>query len=276
MQRSAKKTAELIGITGHRRDESGSVDGNPGEEDTDTDFHADHAIDRQTVRQINAYVLAGACFSIGLRFSGTVDPRAAETISKVLLEMKYFRDINEHMSMALRPEPSIVNMCLGLCAISLALVMAGTGDLETLRLLKMIRWRSDGDINHGSHMAINSAIGLLFLGGGMCTVGRSADDIAALVCAFFPRYPTNSSDNRYHLQAMRHLYALAVHQRRVDAVDVDSKEVVSVIVEVSFGLRKIILPVPYPGRVLLTNLVLHRPVCRIITFSRSNSEHQVF
>lgn len=33
--------------------------------------------------------------------------------------------------------------------------------------------------------------------------------IASLLCAFFPVFPVTSLDNRYHLQAMRHLYVLA-------------------------------------------------------------------
>jgi anaphase-promoting complex subunit 1 len=76
------------------------------------------------------------------------------------------------------------------------------------------------------------AIGLLFLGGGTCTLGREPEDIAALVTAFFPRYPTTTSDNQYHLQALRHLYALAVKRKQLSAVDVDTGESVSVPVEV--------------------------------------------
>jgi len=195
---------------------------------------ADTNVDRQSIRQIHAYVLSGSCFSIGLRFSGTSDAGAAAAISKVLLLMKSFRDSNDPVSAALRPEQSIVGMCIGICAVSLALVMAGTGDLDTLRLFKIVRWRSDDEIRHGSHMSIACAIGILFLGGGMCTFGTSAEDIAALVAAFFPRYPMDSIDNKYHLQALRHLYALAVKRRHVRTFDVDSGEEVSVSIKIQF------------------------------------------
>jgi len=204
------------------------------EEQKDIESPIDTDVDRQTIRQIHAYVLAGSCFSIGLRFAGTSDARAAAAISEVLFLMKSFRDSNDPVPAALRPEQSIVGMCVGTCAVSLALVMAGTGDLDTLRLLKIIRWRSDDEIRHGSHMTIASAIGILFLGGGMCTIGRSAEDIAALVAAFYPRYPMNPMDNKYHLQALRHVYALAVKQCHVQAFDVDSGEEVSVLVKTYF------------------------------------------
>jgi hypothetical protein len=64
------------------------------------------------------------------------------------------------------------------------------------------------------------------------SLGREPEDIAALVTAFFPRYPTTTSDNQYHLQALRHLYALAVKRKELCAVDVDTGESVSVPVEV--------------------------------------------
>jgi len=56
-------------------------------------------------------------------------------------------------------------------------------------------------------------MGLLFLGGGKLGLNTSPSSIAALICAFFPKFPTHSADNRYHLQALRHLYVLAVEPR---------------------------------------------------------------
>jgi len=47
--------------------------------------------------------------------------------------------------------------------------MAGTGDLNVLRLCRYLRMRVGspfGFVSYGSHMAISMAIGLLFLGGG--------------------------------------------------------------------------------------------------------------
>ena len=202
-------------------------------EGADQDFDGDYDVDRQIVRQMHAYIIAGSCFSLGLRFAGTADAQAARVITKVLLDMKSFRDSTEPIPVALRPDQPIVGMCLNLCAVSLALVMAGTGDLDTLRLFKTIRWRADEGVRHGAHMALSAAIGLLFLGGGMRTIGRSPEDVAALVAAFFPRFPMDPTDNKYHLQAMRHLYVLAVKQRHVEAYDVDSDECVSVLVEVN-------------------------------------------
>ena len=73
-------------------------------------------------------------------------------------------------------------------------------------------------------MSFGAAVGMLFLGGGACTLGREPEDIAALIMAFFPRFPISTQDNQYHLQALRHMYSLAVKQRRIEAIDIDSYE----------------------------------------------------
>jgi anaphase-promoting complex subunit 1 len=105
-------------------------------------------------------------------------------------------------------------------------------------VLKVLRWRCDEEINYGSHLAFGTAIGLLFLGGGTCTLGREPEDIAALVMAFYPRFPASSTDNQYHLQALRNLYAIAVKERSFRAIDVDTGESVFVPLEVSIVLLK--------------------------------------
>jgi anaphase-promoting complex subunit 1 len=189
--------------------------------------------DRQAVRLIYTHVIAGACFSIGLRFAGTGSREAASAIFEKVMEFRDLRDGVDSMACALRPPSPVLEMCIGCAALSLAMVLAGTGDLETLRLLKVLRWRCDEEINYGSHMAFGSAIGLLFLGGGTSTIGREPEDIAALLLAFYPRFPSTTSDNQYHLQALRNLYALAVKRRDIKAIDVDTFESVFVPIQVS-------------------------------------------
>ena len=170
---------------------------------------------------------------MGLRFAGTGDKRASAAIFKKVVELRTLREGTDPVSAALRPEVPVLEMCLGCAVISLAMVMAGTGDLDTLFLLKLIRWRCGDDTRYGDHMAYGAAIGLLFLGGGSCTLGRSPEDIAALLLAFFPRFPSTTSDNQHHLQALRHCYTLAVKHREIRAIDSDTGESVFVPIEVS-------------------------------------------
>lgn len=81
---------------------------------------------------------------------------------------------------------------------------------------------SNTHVTYGSQMAIHMAIGFLFLGAGRFTLSRSPQAIAALVCALFPKFPTHSNDNRYHLQAFRHLYTLAVEPRLLLPRNIDT------------------------------------------------------
>ena len=68
-------------------------------------------------------------------------------------------------------------------------------------------------VTYGSHVATHMALGFLFLGGGRLSLGTSPEAIAALICACYPKFPTHSNDNRYHLQALRHLHVLAAEPR---------------------------------------------------------------
>ena len=206
-----------------------NVDSKHAEKQTDDD---DVDVDRHAIRQAHVHIIAGACFGMGLRYAGSGNEDAAAAITQCLEHLIRLRDESDAVSVALKPERPILEMCLSCTAVSLAMVMAGTGDVRTFKLLRAIRWKCDESIRYGTHMAIGSAIGLLFLGGGTCTLGTEPEDIASLLLAFFPRFPINTMDNQYHLQALRHCYALAVKRRLLEAVDIDTKEKVFVPLEV--------------------------------------------
>jgi anaphase-promoting complex subunit 1 len=89
--------------------------------------------DRQAIRLIYSHVIAGACFAIGLRFAGTGNRQAAAAIFERVMELRELRDGNDQVSCALRPPAPVLSMCLGCAAISLSMVLAGSGDLEVLR-----------------------------------------------------------------------------------------------------------------------------------------------
>ena len=44
--------------------------------------------------------------------------------------------------------------------------MAGSGNLQVLRIARSLRKRINSDISYGAHVAVHMAIGFLFLGGG--------------------------------------------------------------------------------------------------------------
>ncbi len=95
--------------------------------------------------------------------------------------------------------------------LSLSLVMSGTCDLHCINLCKSAQKKvalsSTGA--YGFNMAVNMALGFLSLGLGAYTFSRSPMSIAALLISTFPQFPSSTNDNKYHLQALRHLYVLA-------------------------------------------------------------------
>ena len=83
--------------------------------------------------------------------------------------------------------------------LSLCIVMAGSGDLEVIRMVRFLRSRvgpKNPTVTYGSHMALHMGLGLLFLGGGKYTLSTKPEAVAAMVAAFFPKFPTHSNDNR--------------------------------------------------------------------------------
>lgn len=105
-------------------------------------------------------------------------------------------------------------------AIGLSLVMAGSGDADCFRTLRVVRKRLESEMHFGHNMAINQALGMLFLGSGAFGSGGGSPlrkdklGIAALLCSFYPLYPEDPGDNRHHLQALRHFWVLAVEDPR--------------------------------------------------------------
>lgn len=78
---------------------------------------------------------------------------------------------------------------------------------------------------------------MLFIAGGNASLKRDALSVASLLMAVCPRFPIRTSDNQFHLQALRHLYVLALETRVLNTVDVDSGVSVplDVVVELTDG-----------------------------------------
>lgn len=182
-------------------------------------------MDHEAICQAYCNIVAGAALVIGLRFAGTEDRVAFKTLKKIIT---FFLSANGQYIGEYAGKVT-VESCIILVLISLSLVFAGTGDLEILRMIRMTRARigpQNSQVTYGSHMAIHMALGFLFLGAGRYTISRSPEAIASLICALFPKFPTHSNDNRYHLQAFRHLYVLAVEPRLFLPRDIDSGKLV--------------------------------------------------
>lgn len=108
-----------------------------------------------------------------------------------------------------------LDTCLSVCAFAASIIMAGTCDNECMQMLRALRKRFEQDMNYGFNQAINMSIGFLYLGSGAYTFSSSDMAIASLIAALYPVFPKSPSDNRYHLQALRHFYILAIETRLI-------------------------------------------------------------
>jgi len=98
---------------------------------------------------------------LALKFAGTAHIGAMNVLKRELLILIKIQ--KQEANKAMKPN---FEQCIDLLALCLSVVMAGTGNLEILRILRKLRKRLVPEITYGDHMAIGMAIGFLFLGGG--------------------------------------------------------------------------------------------------------------
>jgi anaphase-promoting complex subunit 1 len=184
------------------------------------------SLDYQTLSQAMVCIRAGCCMAIGLRYAGTSDQLAHAVLMK---NIRFLLSKMESSTAAEEAGKSCLEMCLNVVTLSVAMVMSGSGDLEVLRVLRRLHARvAQPEVSFGSHVATHMALGLLFLGGCRYSLSRSNQAIACLYSAIFPLFPSSSTDTRYHLPALRHLYVLAARQRVLVTRDVETGQARSV------------------------------------------------
>lgn len=113
--------------------------------------------------------------------------------------------------------------------------MAGSGNGEIFKRIEKLSTRVSADINYGNHMATHMStlnllylgLGLLFMGAGEISLSNASEkDVAILFCSFFPKFPLEISDNRSHLQALRHLWAICAENRCFVARDAVTHKII--------------------------------------------------
>ena len=187
--------------------------------------------ERDTLETARTSIIAGACLALGIRYAGTCHAPAFSVLMSQLQQAKKAFEVPRLNLPALFH----AELCLNVVALAASLLMAGSGNLELLRLLRAIDLQRRAlaaattaanrmHSSYGGHMAQAMSLGLLFLGGGTYSIRRSNVGIAGLLCALFPLFPYRPDDTRYHLQCFRHMWVLAVEQRCLVARDVDTAQ----------------------------------------------------
>ncbi|KAI8982419.1 hypothetical protein BDF20DRAFT_470108 [Mycotypha africana] len=180
-------------------------------------YMADNQVaEKEAVVQAMYYIICGACQCIGLKYAGTRD----ETAFQCLLDyLDYFMTLSVPLTTKQKEvTKTVIRNCINVLCTATAMVMAGTGNLTLLDRLKKLYQRIN-DVNYGDNMAVSMALGLLYMGLGSYTLKTTSEAVAGLLIAFYPFYPTSTRDNRYHLQAFRHLWILAKDRRWITTFD---------------------------------------------------------
>lgn len=166
-------------------------------------------------------ILGGTCLSIAIKYASTHDVVARNTILHyldIMMDISSTIPNNYDEKIAHHSANNIQN----LLALSLSVVMAGSGDLETFRRLRILYNDTSKDMGYGDYMGINTALGFLFLGGGQYAISKDNFAVASLVTALYPIYPSVNNEYEVHLQALRHFWALAIEPRCLVIRDVDN------------------------------------------------------
>ncbi|XP_062851927.1 anaphase-promoting complex subunit 1 [Trichomycterus rosablanca] len=194
---------------------------------------ASEDLNMETLVQAHDYIIAGACMAVGFKFAGSSNSDAFDCLYK--LARNFMQSLTSTAtSTATVSGQYNLQTCLSMVLLATSMVMAGSGNLKVLQLCRFLHKRTFGEMNYGFHMAHHMALGLLFLGGGRYTLSTSNSAIAALLCALYPHFPAHSTDNRYHLQALRHLCVLAAEPRLLVPVDVDTLEPCYALLDVTY------------------------------------------
>ncbi|XP_050663661.1 anaphase-promoting complex subunit 1-like [Leptidea sinapis] len=165
------------------------------------------------------------------------------------------------------------------------MVMAGRGDVHVMRIVRRLRARvpttqrpAVPPLTHGGQMAVHCALGLVFLGAGRATLSTTPTAVAAMIAAFFPKFPTHSEDNRYHLQAFRHLYVLAVEPRLILPRDIDSGKLCYAnvqVVDLQGAVRELRAPCIIPELSTLREVRVDDPRYWPVCFQRDHNWEQL-
>uniref|UniRef100_A0A0E0HD67 Uncharacterized protein n=1 Tax=Oryza nivara TaxID=4536 RepID=A0A0E0HD67_ORYNI len=145
-------------------------------------------LDSEALFQAYVNIVTGACIALGLKYAGSRNSDAQELLYAYAV---HFLNEIKHISIqtaSILPKGLLqhvdrgtLELCLHLIVLSLSLVMAGSGHLQTFRLLRYLRGRSSAEGQ------VSLAIGFLFLGGGTHTFSTSNSAVAALLITLYPQ-----------------------------------------------------------------------------------------
>jgi len=110
---------------------------------------------------VYVYIIGGALLSLGFRYVGTADQALRDII---IAEIQHLRSLK----MQVRNSPQKIKdtnknsidknalmSVISAAVLGLSMIMAGTGDIESLRVMKKVRKWIENEANYGYNMAVH-------------------------------------------------------------------------------------------------------------------------
>lgn len=203
-------------------------------------FDLDHIdyLDSESLPYLN--IIGGELLSMAIRFASTGSVTVKQTMLEYLdrlITLCSRVPANFDQRIALIGARNVRDVVV----LGLSILMSGSGDLDTLRRLRYLQGMTDQYTNYGDFMAINTALGFLFLGGGQQAF-RTDDSfsIVSLITSIYPVYSTNNYEcttecTEILLEALRHFWALSVENRCLVVRNVGDKQPIKVGVNVNMN-----------------------------------------
>ncbi|KAJ8102476.1 hypothetical protein POJ06DRAFT_244731 [Lipomyces tetrasporus] len=240
-------------------------------------------------------IVCGLCFAMGIRYAGRADSEAKVTLLYYLDQFIRLCSLPASTHDQLMTK-STARTCQNVLALSCAVVMAGTGDLDVLRRLRRLHGTIEPTVPYGSHLATHLALGILFVGGGEYSLDTSSpmtvtavgEDkpsptaqnmqerfqdpsllaVAGLVIALYPQFPNDVLDNQVHLQAFRHFWTLACQNRCVVVRDIETMRPVMMPVTIGYKVDESTVMTK-----ALTAPCLLPPLSTLVWLKTSSADH---
>ena len=225
-------------------------------------------IDFSSITTHYYYSLAAGIMSLGFKYCGSNDKSIAKIIIDIikdkLLKVKLVKEIIISSSVKYTNENkfSLVKKklfeILCICVYSLSLIMSGSGDLDTFKTMKIIRKKvtdlSDVKYCCGYTLAVDHAIGMLFLGNGCVSLNSSLSSFPFLYISTFPQFNQHLNDNTSYLQPLRYLFVCSCENKIFELRDDDTNEIVKkeVLVEYLNGEKMTLVA---PGNLSKSELI---------------------
>lgn len=238
------------------------------------DIETIDSLNSDTLPYIN--IFSGSLLSIAICFASTANLQAKSTLLyyfDILLALGSIEPSNYDAKISLITVRNARDVVL----LGLSIIMAGTGDLDTMRRLRYLQGINDEYTRYGNYMATNMSLGFLFLGGGQQAFNTNDNfSVASLITSIYPLFGNNNYEineeidnngvkisneiNDLHLQALRHFWALGVENRCLVIREIESEKPVKVEVNVLLknkAILKVSSPCLLPDLSLINKIIIN-------------------